>query len=133
MSFSVYFHCFHQGDSVNFPRTFLEDAFGEYVIARESGWMKLAYPDGARSDLTFDEGDKISGFGVRLPPWNRIFWGSMMDLLQRLPAVLYWSGYGCVVTDPAIIPHLPPEMIQGLGKPVVVSRMEEAWEVMRRG
>ena len=56
-----------------------------------------------------------------------------MDLLQRLPAVLYWSGYGCVVANPAVSAYLPPVMVEALGEPIVVTRIEQIWEAIQSG
>ena len=131
MSFFVCFSAFRQGREYPFSRELVDNAFREYVVQREPGWMKLTFPDGAQSELTLDEGGVTSGFGVNHPPRNRIFWEIMISLLRSLPAVIYWSGKGCVVADPAMSTQLPPVMVEALGEPIVVTRIEQIWEAMK--
>ena len=140
MSFSLYLSCFHNGESAEFPRQMLEDVFRPYIAYKEQKYWQLAFPDWehlypgrSHCDIYVKDKPILSGFAVDRPPDNRLFWGVMMDLLLQLPAVIYWDGYGCVVADPAMIHQLPPEMVAALGTPIVVTRMEQIWEAIKRG
>ena len=133
MSFSIYLTTFHNGVESYFPRKIVEDAFAEYVIVCDGRWSQLLYPDGARCDVTMEKDDMISGFGVNRPPANRAFWGAIMDLLISLPAALYWTGHGCVVANSTMSTQLPPEMVEALGEPIIVTRIEQIWEAIKSG
>ena len=140
MSFSLYLSCFHNGESAGFPCQMLEDAFRPYIAYQGGNYWQLAfpdwmhiYPDIPHGEIYLDDSSVLNGFAVNRPPDNRLFWGVMMDLLRQLPAVIYWDGYGCVVANPAMIHQLPPRMVEALGPPIVVTRMEEIWEAIKRG
>ncbi len=76
----------------------------------------------------------IRSFGVNRPPANLVFWDLILQVLRDTPSVIYWPGYGTVacVANPAVIREMPPDMVEALGYPLVVSRGNEILAAIER-
>jgi hypothetical protein len=76
----------------------------------------------------------IHSFGVNRPPANLVFWDLILKVLQQTPSVIHWPGYGTVacVANPAVIRAMPPDMVEALGYPLVVSRGEAILAAIER-
>jgi len=70
---------------------------------------------------------------VSRPTVSPELWKGLAEILKRTTSVLYWSGTPCVVADASVIPHLPPDMIESLGDPVVTTDRDRILELIRNG
>jgi hypothetical protein len=132
MSFDLFLQCFRNGAPETFPTALIEDGFGSYASVREPRCWVLRYPNGGFGELYVDAArEDISHFMVARPPDSPEFWRTLFDLLQQTPSCLYWPGGGPVIANPAVRNHLPSDMIESLGEPIVVSKPEQIIEAIR--
>jgi hypothetical protein len=112
----------------------VEEIFGPYTTSNkdDSCWV-LRFRDGGVSELNVDAGPDIDGFMVSRPPNSPELWRGIIEILKRTTSVLYWPGTPCVVADASVIPHLPPDMIESLGEPVVTTDRDEILELIATG
>ena len=132
MSFDTWLGCFKNGNPEAFPLSIVEDAFGRFAERRERGHWILHYPDGGRGDLSIDDTPMDKGLAVDRPPAHPDFWQGILDVLSRTTSVLFWPGSGFVVASETVVPDLPKEFIDTVGKPTVITRPEQIVEVIKR-
>jgi len=132
MSFDIWLGCFKNGEVAKFPLKIVEEAFGRFAQRREPGWWVLNYPDGGRGDLSVEAEPMVPGLAVNRPPAHPAFWEGILAVLQRSSSVLFWPGGGAVVADSSVIPELPPDLIEAVSIPTVVTRAEEIVECIER-
>jgi hypothetical protein len=132
MSFDIFLSCFHLGNLAAFPRSIVEKAFSVDADETKSTCWTVNYPDGGSGFDYIDEEVEITNFAVNRPPISPAFWEAMLDILRQTPSVLYWPGDGCVVADAAVIEQLPPDLIESLGTPTVVSTGAEILACIQR-
>jgi hypothetical protein len=133
MGFDIFFDCFDRGEPADFPIALIERGFGRYAEGKGPECWVLLYPDGARSELFVDATEaNVSDFMVARPPVHPEFWRAIFDLLRETPSCLYWPGGGPVIANPAVREHLPPEMIEALGEPTIVSAGEQILEEIEK-
>ena len=134
MSFEIYISCFRDGEPSTFPRALAEKIFGSYTTSKKDdpSWV-LTFPDGDKSELNLGPEPQIDGFMVNRPTGSPELWNGIIEILKRTSSVLYWPGEAtaCVVADAAVIPHLPPDMVESIGTPVVTTDSEKIQDVIR--
>lgn len=124
MSFDIFLGCFHGGEVSDFPSSVIEKAFGPFTITKEPTCRVLAYPDGGHSELYVDDTPAVSDFMVARPCRSPEFLQGLFDVLRETTSILYW-GQGCVIADAAVIPHLPPDMLESLGEPTFAAKPDD--------
>jgi len=132
MSFDLFFQTFQSGVPAPFSTALIEKGFGPYASERSPGRWVLRYPNGGFCELYVDaEQETETSFMVARPPDSPEFWRTLLDLLQQTPSCLYWPGGGPLIANPMVRNHLPPDMIESLGEPIVVSAPEQIIEAIR--
>jgi hypothetical protein len=131
MSFSIYISTMNNDDENMFDRAIVERAFGDIAVDQTGGYWNLRSPDGrlASTTIFIKDKPKISGFSANRPPSYPgfpKFWNAMFEILCHTPTILYWPAAkgphpSCCVADPALLPDLPGEWTNALGKPAIVS------------
>jgi hypothetical protein len=127
MSFDIFVQRFEHGTPAPIPRAAVDREFAPVTQSRSDDFRQAAYDDGGTADIYLkDEGD-IDGFMVSRPPNSPAFWTSIFNILRDTRSVLYWPGGGqaSLVVSPEVIDHLPPDFIEALGKPSVVTQAAE--------
>jgi hypothetical protein len=131
MSFDIFLACVQNGEISTFPRILVETAFAPFIESRDESSWKLA---GCLADVWIDAQAEINGFGVSRPPGDEHpFWQALFDLMRQTPTVLYWPAAddAAVVADESVIAHMPPDMIESVGRPTVVGTALEIGECIR--
>jgi hypothetical protein len=131
LSFDLFVGFYKDGEHAPVPRTIFERAFGRYVERREPGCVVLAFPDGGGPEVFVDDVSEITGFMITHPPANEAFWDGLEQILREGRGVLYWPGSRPVVVDETAIAHLPKDMVEAIGAPVVVHGSAEIVEAIR--
>lgn len=121
MSFDIFLGAFHQGEPAAFDRAIVEDAFRSLIASRDHhGWTLTC-----GSALHIADTPEIMNVTINRPSFVPAFQDALYEVLRRVPAALFWPGSGphprACVADPAVIPELPPDMIEALGMPVTVA------------
>jgi hypothetical protein len=124
MSFSIYLTNFTKGENTKISRAVFDQVLGPFVQPGVGyGPPRLVFPDGGGGEYGDEEGEEINGIYVNRPGGLDLY-RALFNILSRTPTALYWSP-GIVVADPAVIPDLPPDMIEAWGEPKVVKSGEE--------
>jgi hypothetical protein len=132
MSFDIFLQCFRNGKQYGFPFALVERGFGPYKHIRNDHCWILAYPDGGHCELFVDTTkEHIEDFMVSRPPASPEFWGTILELLQQTSSCLYWPGGGPAIAYASVRNHLPPDMIESLGEPTIVSSPEQIVEAIK--
>jgi hypothetical protein len=74
----------------------------------------------------------MDSFMVSRPAIHPEFWKGLFDLMKATSSCVYWSGGGCVITDPVVRAHLHSEMIKALGEPKLVTAPMQMLEEIRK-
>jgi hypothetical protein len=121
MSFDLFFGCFHLGQKASFPRNLLDEHFGPYISRRESTCFTVDFGDAGTSHVYCDEDDRIDGFSVNRPVAAAALYQAIFELLRTEPLVLVMPGK-CppLIGSAETAPHVPADMVDALGNPVVV-------------
>ena len=125
MSFDIFVGAYKRGESVTFPRRIAEEIFADLINMRgASGWSLKLPRWGAVSGFVYISDDPdCDGFMVSRPPFSRVFYDAVLTLMRRTSSVVYWPGKGvCICApDPETVAELPPDMIEVLGQPKIVT------------
>jgi hypothetical protein len=124
MSFKVYVQSFHRGVFAGIPRQRLRNAFGAHLIETESDYWQLRYDETNSCDLDLaahDDPGMVRGFTVHRPCSDHRFWDALASILGLGDFVLYFPGCRApLVARSTTIAHLPPDMVEAMGQPLVV-------------
>jgi hypothetical protein len=122
MSFDVYVQWFQDGGPQGVPEDRVRSVFGDALKAQEAFGWRLFYGPGLESDVFVSGRDgKVDGLTVNRPVEAPALWQSLFDFLGIENAVFYFPGSGLFIRSTAVAAHLPPEMVEALGPPQVVS------------
>jgi hypothetical protein len=104
-------------------RAVIEREFGPFISSRSENFVRVEYDGDGTADIYLKDEGEIDGFMISRPPNTPAFWQSVFDILRETRSVLYWPGGGqsSLVVIAEVIEHLPPDFIEALGKPVVVT------------
>lgn len=123
---------FRQGEPSPFPLTTLEKAFDACIEFREPRCWGLLFPDGGRSLLYLSEDTElITNFCLNRPVASAELWQGILEILRETSGILFWPDGG-VVAHASVIDHLPPSLIESLGRPTIVSRPGEIIECIEK-
>lgn len=125
MGFELFIQCFQDGESAGIARADLRDAFGDYLYENKPDFWQLRYDATNSCDvyLTAEDADigKVQGFCVNRPCADERLWDALASILTLGNVVLYFpGGQAPLVGSSGVKEHLPPDMVEALGEPVIV-------------
>jgi|ERR1700728_176149 len=131
MSFSIYLSTMNNTDGNMFDRAVVERAFKEIAVDQVGSYWNLRSPDGhiASATIFIKDQPKISWFSANRPPSYSgfpKFWNAMFEILRQTRTIIYWPAAEgphprCCVADLTLVPDLPSDLTNALGKPAIVS------------
>jgi hypothetical protein len=129
MSFEVYLQCFENGVPAGVSRSALADLFHIGRIRRHEDEWEVDYGD-TGCDLILqpldEDDDLIHNVTVERPCQDMRLWEAIHAVMKLGPVVLYFPGdVAPLVANEAAIGHLPPDMVEDLGEPVIAGSAEE--------
>jgi hypothetical protein len=126
MSFDLFVGCFRDGEKATFPRSLVDEHLGPYVTARHPGCLTLTFDARSESYLYVDEARAIYGFCVNRPCASSKLYEALLSLLRSDNLVLYMPG-NCppLIANRSVGGHLPKDMVDSLGTPVILSSSDE--------
>ena len=126
MSFDLFVGCFRNGRKGTFPRSLVDDYLGPYVTAKHPGCLTLTFDARSESYLYVEEAPEIDGFCINRPCTSSKLYDALLSLLRSDNLVLYMPG-NCppLIANPSVTAHLPKDMVDSLGAPVVLSSSDE--------
>ena len=133
MSFDLFFGCYQAGQKATFPRSLLEKQFAPYISRRELTCFTVDFGAGDTSYIYRDDLDQIDSFSVNRPTGSPALYQAIFDLLRTQPLVLYMpSECPPLIGSTETASHVPADMVEALGNPVVLKSANEILEWMRR-
>ncbi|HKT18525.1 MAG TPA: hypothetical protein VJR47_10815 [Stellaceae bacterium] len=137
MSWDIWLQCFHEGEVAKFPSAIVHKAFQPFAVREDRGdeegeghWR--LFGTGSHTTMSMDDGPMVEGLAINRPAGPPEFWEALLGVMRQTSTVFYWPGEGAAVADAAVIPHLPPELVKGVGGVTVVSTIEELFDLMKK-
>jgi hypothetical protein len=131
MSFTIYVSTVSKDDGNMFDRAVVERAFKEIAVNQAGSYWNLRSPEGpiASATIFIKDQSKISGFSANRPPSYSgfpKFWNAMFEILRQTRTIIFWPAAKgphprCCIADLALVPDLPSDLTNALGKPAIVS------------
>ena len=130
MSFDVYLQSFDRGEFAGIPRQRLRVAFGAHLSETETDFWQVRYDDMNSCNLYLTAHDTdarmLHGFTLNRPCADQRLWDALPSILALGNIVLYFpGGRQPMVAHSKVTQHLPPDMIESLGQPIVVTSGRE--------
>ncbi|WP_194207681.1 hypothetical protein [Superficieibacter sp. 1612_C1] len=137
MSMDYWLQAFDNGEGGFFPLSVVENAFGSAIVSNDNnGYLRLEYPSDPRfldfielrvPVFSTEEGLMTDGFAFVHAPGHKAFWQSLVDILRVTPTALYWADTqdALVIGQQETRQHLPPDMIETLGEPRLITSIQE--------
>ena len=123
MSFDVYLQAFHEGAAGGIPRHRVREAFGAYAQEAQPNYWRLRYDEINSCDIDLS-GDPatVESLAVHRPCADARLWDSLASILALGNVVLYFPGCRApMIACSEVVPHLPADMIEAMGRPIVVT------------
>ncbi len=134
MSFEVFISCFKDGQPAGVPCQQVRNAFGSFITQSGAFEWQLSYDETNSCDIILtphNDERLLHGFTVVRPCSDERFWDALASILRLGDIVLYFPG-SCppLVSDGAVIRHLPPDMIKAMGEPKCVATGRQILEAL---
>jgi hypothetical protein len=124
MSFDVYLQVFDNGEPAGIPRNSVRDAFREAIVTDCSpDTWNVQYDSQNSCDvyLSADGATLVQGLSINRPCGDLRLWDALASILELGYVVLYFPGCKApVIANLNVRQHLPEDMIEALGDPIVV-------------
>lgn len=133
MSFDLFVGCFEEGDLASFPTEVVINAFAAHTLEVEPDCLRLAYDDSgiACTYVYLDtSAPHTSHFSVNRPVDDPALYEALLAILREGNLALYMAG-DCppLLGRAETANHLPADMIEALGEPVL---LQQAGEIFAR-
>jgi len=120
MSYDLWISRFEDGEVVPFPRQWVLDEFGPYVLEAGEGFLNLRFPGGGEPCLYLGDGAEVDSLRINWPYGSPELESGILRLLRRSTMVIYGPDTPIVVGRGDTRSHLPGDMVETLGEPIVV-------------
>jgi hypothetical protein len=122
VSLDLVVSCFRDGELHPEPTALLRAPFQSLVLHTEPRCLVLGLPGGQESLLFIDTtADAVNGFTLNRPVDDPALWQALFSALQHSGCVLVVpGGVPPLVGRADTAPHLPADMVEALGPPVVL-------------
>jgi len=121
MSSDLYVSLFRDGETVPFPRAWVHDEFGAYVVGEGGSFLELRFPDGGESCLHVARDDRVDGVTIIRPCRSPELARGIMRLLMRSTVVVYGPDVRPVIGQAETRSHLSVGLVEALGEPLVAA------------
>jgi hypothetical protein len=130
VSFEIFLGCYRDGNSAGLPLLKVKSLFPVVSEEPESTCWTVHFDALNQSDLYFtphglDEVE-IEGLTISRPCADPRLWDAILSVMQMGNVIAYWPDCDqpAAATE-TVIDHLPAEMLDALGKPLVVHTAQE--------
>ncbi|MGB7539993.1 MAG: hypothetical protein WBM17_15740 [Anaerolineales bacterium] len=138
MSFDIFVQCFRNGEPAGLPWQALLLLFPVQAAESTPEFWRIRYDDRNSCDIHLSTLPKneafIESLCVHRPCGDKRLWRALFTILRMGNVVLYFPGNSPpLVADAAATAHLPPGMIESLGRPVCIHSAREIRSVVENG
>ena len=126
MSFDIYLECFEDGAPCGIPHTFVRQIFGSHLTEIEPDYWTLTFGPNESCSVfptVLDRSpDQVQSLSIGNPCDDPRLWQSLFGLLGFGQTILCFpGGSGPLLLDMRVAGHMPHDMLESLGQPVIVS------------
>jgi hypothetical protein len=141
VSLDIFISAMTDDEADRFDRAIVERAFKAMAVDQSGDYWNLQTPQQEMTSVTIsmEETSRVSRFSVNRPPDYHSFpefWNAMFEVLQQTNTVLFWPAHGpiphCCLANPDMIPQVPAELIDAIGKTAFVTSGAEREAVVDR-
>jgi hypothetical protein len=130
MSFEVYVQAFERGEESGFPPELIRRAFGEYVHELETDFWQARFGTTESCDLFLQPATEnpslFHSISIHRPCTDLRLWEAVYQLLGVPGSLLYFPGGEAPLTrDAHVAAALPPDMLESIGSPLLVTSPNE--------
>jgi hypothetical protein len=138
LSFDIFVQCFRNGEPAGLPWHALILLFPVQAAESTPDFWHVRYDNLNSCDIHVSTLPKneafIESLCVHRPCSHERLWQALFTLLKMGNCVLYFPGNSPpLVADEAAVAHLPPGMIESLGRPVCVHSAQEIRSAIENG
>jgi hypothetical protein len=138
MRHDIYLQCFRDGQPAGWPVAALLLMFPVQTRESRPGSWRVQYNERHLCDIAVSplpaNGAVIESLCIHRPCSDARLWQALFTLLRMGNVVLYSSGdLPPLVAAETAIAHLPPGMIESLGRPVCVHSAQEIQQAVANG
>ncbi|HKT06732.1 MAG TPA: hypothetical protein VJR24_02460 [Gemmatimonadaceae bacterium] len=136
MGFEVFVQCLERDGPTGIPRSAVRSLFPVDERQSERDYWAVTYDDVNSchigvSPLASDP-TLLESLCVYRPCGDPRLWEALLTVLRLGPAVLFFPGNAPpLVASPAVAEQVPADMVEGMGRPRVVSSGGEIVEIMK--
>lgn len=129
MSFVVYVQFFHDREPWGVPRKVIRAIFSEVLREIDKDHWQLEYGQGEWCELLLspitESPDYIHHIAVKRPCQDSHLWEAVFHLLKMENGLFYFPGSGSCITSLSVVEHIPSEILEVLGNPVVIQKASD--------
>ncbi len=124
MSFDVFLQVFEKGESAGIRRDSVRYAFGAGFVTESSpARWRVQYDARNSSDvyLSLDGATLVRGLSINRPCGDLRLWNALAAILALGNVVLFFPGCKApIIANRDSKQHLPPDMIEAFGEPMIL-------------
>lgn len=127
MSLDVFLQSFENGNPQGVATTDIVECAREFITEQAETYLELVFGPADSCTLYLDTNEPtVSGITVNRPCGDRRLANVLFRIMQLGNFVLYVPGEDRpLVVHPGTTKHLPDELIEAVGEPIVVTTVEE--------
>ena len=129
MNLEMYLQAFEDGESTTISRSWLRNVFGSEISEVDDERWHLSYDDSEWCDIHLrfasDDPADVKTVVIDRPCDDQRLWATLAHVLGLGNFVLYWPGSRPIIGSPGVEEHLPADMIDALGTPIIAMRGSE--------
>ncbi len=125
MSHAYFLQAHLNREPQNIPTINILEIFRDYIVEKGETYIDLEFDEGNSCTIYLDTDEpNNSGFMVSRPCSGRL-WECLYEVMLLGNFVFFEpGGLSMIIVNPEVERHLPTNMIESLGKPVVVQNRE---------
>ncbi len=125
MSFVVYIQFFHERKPAGIPRAAVLSSFSEFISEIGKDQWRLQYDHQTWCEIVLSTitgaSNSVHHVSIEKPCQDNRLWEAIIHLMQIGNGVFYFPGSsGLCVLSPSVIIHVPADMLEVLGEPILV-------------
>lgn len=129
MSFEVYVQFYKNGEEAGISSDQIYEVFSPFVTRSKPNHWLVSYDKTNYCEvdlISMEDTDLICGLVLSRPCVDERLWDALFSIMRQGNTVLYYpGGDNPFVACSDAIPHLPEDMVDTLGQPVVVKNGSE--------
>ena len=125
MCFEVYLQWFRDEDPDSIPLSTVSDALDHLLVSRDGLCWQLTEGEASLGSAPQRGPTEISSLTIHRPSTSPDLWGALYALLEVGNGVFYFPGGGPLIAHAEAKSHLPTDMVNTLGEPIVARSGED--------